>query len=70
MHITDSHNHLHFHSFHNDLLEVMGRSRASGVETMLLVGIDPHDSEKALDVSLMNEDLFVSIGIHPQKADK
>lgn len=68
MAITDSHNHIHFQSFNNDLEDVMVRAHRSGVQKMLLVGIDPHDSERAVNVSLTNEGLFASIGIHPQKA--
>jgi len=68
--ITDSHNHIHFQSFNNDLEDVMARARCSGVQKMLLVGIDPYDSKRALDVSLTREGLFVSIGIHPQEANE
>ena len=37
---------------------------------MLTVGIDPNDCKKALDVARGHEGVFVSIGIHPQNADK
>lgn len=68
MKITDSHNHLHFDSYDNDRNETLNRAYSSGVDTMLLVGIDPHDSQKALDVSSRSRGIFVSLGIHPQKA--
>ncbi len=68
--ITDSHNHLHFHTFFYDLDDVISRAHSSGIQKMLLVGIDPLDSKKALDLSSASDDFYVSIGIHPQKADE
>jgi len=68
MHITDSHNHLHFSQYKVDFQEVMDRSIASGVRTMLLVGIDPEDSLHALQKAQLFDELYSSIGIHPQKA--
>jgi TatD DNase family protein len=66
MRTADSHNHLHFHSYKNDLDEVIGRAHASGIEAMLLVGIDADDSRKAIEVASSREGLYASIGIHPQ----
>jgi TatD DNase family protein len=66
MHTADSHNHLHFHSYGNDLEEVVERSRTAGVSHMLLVGIDEEDSRKAVEVSSLHEGMYASIGIHPQ----
>ncbi len=68
--ISDSHNHLHFKSFNQDVDIVINRSHAAGVFNMLLVGIDPEDSERASDMSFRHKGLFSSIGIHPQNADK
>jgi TatD DNase family protein len=70
MRISDSHNHLHFLSYQNDIEEVMQRAQKSGIEAMLLVGIDPNDSKNAIKVSSQREGLFVSVGIHPQKANE
>ncbi|HHO75251.1 MAG TPA: TatD family deoxyribonuclease [Deltaproteobacteria bacterium] len=69
MHITDSHNHLHFREYKDDFNEVMNKSFASGVDTMLLVGIDPEDSLDAQHKAQLFDGLYSSIGIHPQKAD-
>ncbi len=68
MHITDSHNHLHFRDFRKDLTEVVNKANASGILTMLLVGIDPQDSLKAQQTAQRFDGLFSSIGIHPQMA--
>jgi len=68
--ITDSHNHLHLDSFFHDLGDVISRAQSFGVEQMLLVGIDPHDSQKALEVSSLKDGFYASIGIHPQEANE
>lgn len=68
--LSDSHNHLHFHEFGKDLKEVIDRAFSSGIKKMLLVGIDPADSEKAVQTALLKENFLVSMGIHPQKAGK
>jgi len=37
---------------------------------MLLVGIDPLDSKRALELSSSNDGFYVSIGIHPQQSEE
>ncbi|MBN2299461.1 MAG: TatD family hydrolase, partial [Deltaproteobacteria bacterium] len=68
MYITDSHNHLHFREYRDDFTDVINRSIASDVRTMLLVGIDPEDSLKAQQAAQNFDGLYSSIGIHPQMA--
>lgn len=70
MNIVDSHNHIHFRSFRHDMEEVINRSVDGGITSMLAVGIDPKDCRKALEVALSHKGIFVSVGIHPQNADK
>jgi len=66
--IVDSHNHLHFNEFRSDLEQVVSRAVDAGVETMLLVGIDPQDSLNALNLARRYQGMYVSLGIHPQLA--
>lgn len=68
MNLTDSHNHLHLDDFRTDRSEVMDRARQAGVKAMLLVGIDPDDTLRALAAAETGDGLFASIGIHPQMA--
>jgi TatD DNase family protein len=70
MNIVDSHNHIHFRAFSHDREEALSRAFDGGVTSMLTVGIDPKDCKKAIDVARGHEGVFVSIGIHPQNADK
>ena len=68
MNLADSHNHLHFDDFRKDRSEVMDRARQAGVKAMLLVGIDPDDTLRALETAETRDGLFESVGIHPQLA--
>lgn len=70
MNIVDSHNHIHFRAFGHDREEALDRAFDGGVTSMLVVGIDPNDCEKALSVARAHKGVFASIGIHPQNADK
>lgn len=66
--IVDSHNHLHLDIFSEDRSQVIARAKENGVDTMLLVGLDPDDSLRALNVARTYQGLFVSTGIHPHGA--
>jgi TatD DNase family protein len=70
MNIVDSHNHIHFRAFVHDREETLSRAYDGGVTSMLAVGIDPYDCEKAVDFARAHKGVFASIGIHPQNADK
>ncbi len=66
--IVDSHSHLHLDVFSEDRAQVIARAKESGVGAMLLVGLDPDDSLKALKVAKAYQGIFSSIGIHPHGA--
>ncbi|HOO38072.1 MAG TPA: TatD family hydrolase [Deltaproteobacteria bacterium] len=66
--LIDSHNHLHFNAYKKDRDSVMGRAATEGVTSMLLVGIDPDDSLRALAIARTHDGLYAAIGIHPQMA--
>jgi len=68
--ISDSHNHLHFSAFADDLPAVIERARDCGVSNMLMVGIDPDDTRAALDTARVYNGVYSSVGIHPQNAVK
>jgi TatD DNase family protein len=70
MNIIDSHNHIHFKAFRKDMEETLKRALDGGVSAMLAVGIDPKDCEKALEVARAYKNVYVSLGIHPQNADR
>jgi TatD DNase family protein len=70
IHVIDSHNHIHFQAFSKDIPDVIRRSFSTGVKGMLLVGIDPGDSLRALKTAQQYDGFYTAIGIHPQMAGK
>lgn len=67
--MIDTHAHLHDPRFDEDRAATIARARSVGVGTMITVGTDLADSERA--VELANEyDLAVAVGIHPHEAAK
>jgi TatD DNase family protein len=77
MHLIDSHAHLDFYTDHpTERDEVLQRSFAAGVKTILAIGIGegPSGMYKALDLanSVNSENLpqiYASAGIHPEQAN-
>jgi TatD DNase family protein len=77
MHLIDSHAHLDFYTDHpTERDEVLQRSFAAGVKTILAIGIGegPSEMHKALDLanSVNSENLpqiYASAGIHPEQAN-
>ncbi len=76
MKVIDSHAHIHFDEFSNNLADLFSRSRKAGVESIITVGTDDADSLKALtfvnNAQVKNFakeiSLFASAGIHPHEA--
>jgi len=71
MNLVDSHCHIDGEAFDQDRDQVVSRARAGGVGAMLDVGTgDPGsgDFERAVAVGEAYDNVFVSLGVHPQDA--
>jgi TatD DNase family protein len=66
--LFDTHAHLHFPDFADDLPDVLGRARASGVRAMLTVGTDVVSSRAAIALAEREPDVWATVGIHPHDA--
>lgn len=70
--ITDTHAHLYWDSFKEDLDEIIKRALERGVTTIYNIGVDVETSQKALEqLSYLEQKGLVaysSIGIHPHEA--
>ena len=68
--LADSHCHLNASAFDGDRAEVIARARAAGVETMIVVGLDPKSSERAMDLARQHGSagLAATAGLHPHEA--
>lgn len=61
----DSHCHLHFDHFENDLDDVVDRSRRAGITFICIPGIDAETSEKAASIA-EKYNLYSSAALHPE----
>ncbi len=65
--MTDTHAHVHDARFDDDRAAMLARARDAGVETIVTIGCDLADSERALRTAA-DFGLYATIGIHPHEA--
>jgi len=64
MKLIDSHCHVHFNAYKEDMDEVIERSLEKGV-FMITVGTQKDTSKKGLEVAQTHEGMWASVGLHP-----
>ena len=67
--LVDSHCHLSFPDFADEIDEVMGRAAAAGVGTMLTICTQLTEFETVLKLAHRYPNLYCSVGVHPNEAD-
>ena len=68
MRLVDSHAHLNADRFDGDVEAVLVRSRAAGVERILVPGWNVASSRRALDLVDRFGGLDAAVGVHPHDA--
>ncbi len=68
--IIDTHAHLDFPDYKDDVDEVIERARKVGVEYLINVGTTVASSTKSIELTKQYEQIYASIGIHPNEASK
>ncbi|MBS1258662.1 MAG: D-aminoacyl-tRNA deacylase [Candidatus Scalindua arabica] len=68
--IIDTHAHLDFKDYRDDIDEVIERAGEVGVEYMINVGTTVASSIKSIELAKQYEQIYASIGIHPNEASK
>jgi TatD DNase family protein len=63
--LTDTHCHLDFDRFDVDRDEVIRRAVDSGVERILIPGLDLASSQTAVRLAEQHEIVYVAVGVHP-----
>ncbi len=66
--LFDTHAHLHFPEFADDLDAVLARARAAGVRHMVTIGTDVPSSRAAVALAAREPDVWAAVGIHPHEA--
>ncbi len=66
--LIDTHCHLNFSSFKDDLEDVLKRARAVGVARIVVPAIDLPSSREVIELSQQFPEVYAAIGIHPNDA--
>ena len=68
MRLFDTHAHLHFPDYANDLDAVVERARAAGVRGMVTIGTDRETNREVVALARRLPDVWATVGIHPHDA--
>ena len=68
MRLIDSHCHLDFPDFADELDAVVGRAMAAGVERMVTIGTRMDRAARVAEIAERYDDVFFTIGTHPHEA--
>lgn len=68
MNLVDTHCHLDFDAYRDDVEQVLDRAREAGVERILIPGIDLASSEKILRLAERHTGVYAAVGVHPNSA--
>lgn len=66
--IIDTHCHLDFDSFEEDLDDVLLNANKNGVEKFIIPGANPKTLKRAIEISQRYENVYFAVGIHPSDA--
>jgi TatD DNase family protein len=68
MRLFDTHAHVHFPEFADDLDDVLARGRAAGLVGLVTIGTDGETNRAAVALAEQLPDVYASVGIHPHDA--
>jgi len=68
--LIDTHAHIHFDEFRDELDDVLARAYEAGVEKIITVGCNDSDSAQSIAVATAYENVWASVGLHPHDADR
>ncbi len=70
MRLIDTHTHLDFPEFDADRAALLARSRALGVERLVLLGVYQSNWQRLWDQVLQEDGLYAAFGLHPVYLDQ
>jgi TatD DNase family protein len=68
MRLFDTHAHLHFPDYAEDLDAVLDRAHAAGVRGMVTIGTDRETNHAVVELARRLPDVWATVGIHPHDA--
>ena len=66
--LVDSHCHLDFPDFEDELGDVIVRARAAGVGTMVTINTEVARFDRVLAIASAHDDIYCTVGTHPHEA--
>ncbi|MGA2221052.1 MAG: TatD family hydrolase [Verrucomicrobiia bacterium] len=63
--LIDTHAHLCYPDFANDLPQIVERARAGGVERIVSIATDLDSAKQTLDIARRFDGVFAAVGLHP-----
>ncbi len=67
--LIDSHCHLDFDGLANRLPEVLAAMNANGIAGCMTIGVTLEEAPQVLAIARAHEQVFASVGVHPEYAD-
>jgi TatD DNase family protein len=64
----DTHAHLDFPEYKNEVPAVLGRAKEAGVGNIINVGVDLETSKHSIDLARRYPEVYASVGLHPHSA--
>jgi len=68
--LIDTHAHLDYPDFANDLDDVLGRANNAGVTRIVTIGTSLESSRRAIELAEKHAAVFAAIGVHPSNAEE
>jgi len=66
----DTHAHLNFDPFYQDVEPYLERAREAGVDRVIIPSVDISSSERAIDLAERFDEVYAAVGVHPQDCIK
>ena len=70
MYFIDTHCHLNFDSYQQNINQVVDNALENGVNRIIVPGLDLETSEMALELTSRFECVFAAVGVHPSDIQK
>ena len=64
----DSHCHIYYDTFHDDILDVINRAQDAGVKKMICIGVDLKSSDSCIELAQKFENVYATVGFHPHES--
>lgn len=68
--LVDSHCHLNFPEFKEDLAGVISRARAAGVGVMQTICTEVEEFDEVSGIAQQHEGIYCSVGVHPNESEQ